>query len=33
MYGSRAEIAALALAAGRSYFFGFCVVWPLKKTE
>ena len=25
MYGSRAEIAAFAVASGLSYFFGFCV--------
>ena len=32
MYGNRAEMAALAVASGRSYFFGFCVVWAPKKT-
>ena len=32
MYGSRAEIAALAVASGRSYFFGFCAVWAPKNT-
>ena len=26
MYGSRDEMAALAVASGRSYFFAFCAV-------
>ena len=32
MYGRRAEMAALAVASGRSYFFGFCTVWAPKNT-
>jgi hypothetical protein len=31
MYGRRAEMRALALAASVSYCFGFWVVWPPKK--
>ena len=32
MYGRRAEIAALAVASGLSYFLGFWAVWAPKKT-
>ncbi len=31
-YGRRAEIAAFAVASGRSYFLGFCVDCAPKKT-
>ena len=32
-YGRRAEIAAFAVASGRSYFLGFCTDWAPKNTE
>jgi hypothetical protein len=32
MYGRRAEMAALAVASGESYFLGFCVLCAPKNT-